>query len=177
MPGSEDLEPTTEYTWDVTLPELGCYVLTLLDAGGDGLFNNATTMDGVGFLEVNSTDGETILDQDIFFQELDAFAEVSFDLEVTSITSVHETHVISGWNVFPNPSQDVVTVDITLAQTAPVTLTLFNVTGQEVMRVHWGDMAAGQHQRVLDVSSLDVGAYLVDMRVGTTQTSQILLHQ
>ncbi len=177
MPGSEDLEPTTEYTWDVTLPELGCYVLTLLDEGGDGLFNNATSMDGVGFLEVNSTDGETILDQDIFYQELDAFAEVSFDLEVTSITSVHETHVISGWKVFPNPSQDLVTVDITLAQTAPVTLTLFNVTGQEVMRVHWGDMAAGQHQRVLDVSSLDVGAYLVDMRVGTTQSSQILLHQ
>ena len=79
----------------------------------DGLFNNATSMDGVGFLEVNSMDGETALDQDLFYQELDAFDEVSFDLEVTDITSVQDMALTTGWDLFPNPTQDRVTVDVT----------------------------------------------------------------
>ena len=177
LPGSESLEPTTEYTWDVTLPELGCYVLTLLDAGGDGLFNNATSMDGVGFLELNSMDGETALDQDLFYQELNAFDEVSFDLEVTDITSVQDMAFTTGWDLFPNPTQDRVTVDVTLSQTAPVTVTLFSLTGQQVMNVVWGDLSPGNHQRSLDVSHLNMGAYVLHMNVGPTASSKILLHQ
>ena len=72
-------------------------------------------MDGVGFLEVNSMDGETAVDQDLFYQELDAFDEVSFDLEVTDITSVQDMALTTGWDLFPNPTQDRVTVDVTVS--------------------------------------------------------------
>ena len=176
LPGSENLEPTTEYVWDVTLPELGCYTLTLMDEGGDGLFNLATSMDGVGFLEVNSTDGETILDQDWFYQELDAFSEVTFDLEVTQVTSVDELGVLSNVALFPNPASSWVTLAYGSTKAGKAQLVIRNVTGQEVIHRDLGVMSAGNHRHILDVGFLDAGTYLVELRVADTIHSMILLH-
>ena len=87
LPGTESLDATTEYSWPVTLPSLGCYRLNLLDTGGDGLLNLATSMDEVGFLEVNSMDGDVVVDQDLFYQELDPFSEVSFDFQAVDFNA------------------------------------------------------------------------------------------
>ena len=176
LPGSEDLEATTEYVWDVTLPNLGCYTLTLMDEGGDGLFNLATSMDGVGFLEVNSTDGEAILDQDWFYQELDAFTEVTFDLEVTQVTAVEELGVLSNVALFPNPASTQVTLAFATATAGPHSVVVRNVAGQEVMHRDWGVTSAGNHRHTLDVGFLDAGTYLVELRVADSIHSMILLH-
>ena len=176
LPGSEDLEATTEYVWDVTLPNLGCYTLTLIDEGGDGLFNLATSMDGVGFLEVNSTDGEAILDQDWFYQELDAFSEVTFDLEVTQVTAVEELGVMSDMALFPNPASTQVTLAFATATAGPHSVVVRNVAGQEVMHRDWGVTSAGNHTHTLDVGFLDAGTYLVELRVADSIHSMILLH-
>lgn len=176
LPGTESLEATTEYTWDVTLPDLGCYALTLIDAGGDGLFNNATSMDGVGFLEVNSTDGEVILDQDVFFQELDAFSEVTFDLEVTEVTSIAENSLTSTAAMYPNPASDFVTIEFDAARAGAASVLVRNVTGQEVLRRDWGVLSPGNHRHTLDIAFLDAGTYLVELRVRDTTHSMILLH-
>lgn len=176
LPGSEDLEATTEYVWDVTLPNLGCYTLTLMDEGGDGLFNLATSMDGVGFLEVNSTDGEAILDQDWFYQELDAFTEVTFDLEVTQVTAVEELGVLSDVVLFPNPASSQVTLAFATATAGPSRVVVRNVAGQEVMHRDWGVTSAGNHRHALDVGFLDAGTYLVELRVADSIHSMILLH-
>ena len=176
LPGSEDLEATTEYVWDVTLPNLGCYTLTLMDEGGDGLFNLATSMEGVGFLEVNSTDGEAILDQDWFYQELDAFTEVTFDLEVTQVTAVEELGVLSDVVLFPNPASSQVTLAFATATAGPSRVVVRNVAGQEVMHRDWGVTSAGNHRHALDVGFLDAGTYLVELRVADSIHSMILLH-
>ena len=176
LPGSEDLSATTEYVWDVTLPNLGCYTLTLIDEGGDGLFNLATSMDGVGFLEVNSTDGEAILDQDWFYQELDAFTEVTFDLEVTQVTAVEELGVLSDVALFPNPASTQVMLAFATATAGPSRVVVRNVAGQEVMRRDWGVTSAGNHRKTLDVGFLDAGTYLVELRVADSIHSMILLH-
>ena len=176
LPGSEDLEATTEYVWDVTLPNLGCYTLTLMDEGGDGLFNLATSMDGVGFLEVNSTDGEAILDQDWFYQELDAFSEVTFDLEVTQVTAVEELGVLSDVVLFPNPASTQVTLAFATATTGPSRVVVRNVAGQEVLHRDWGVTSAGNHRHTLDVGFLDAGTYLLELRVADSIHSMILLH-
>lgn len=176
LPGSEDLEPTTEYVWDVTLPALGCYTLTLMDEGGDGLFNLATSWDGVGFLEVYSTDGEVILDQDLFYQELDAFSEMTFDLEVSQVTSVEELNVLSNMTLYPNPASSQVTVEFHAAKAEEACLTIRNVTGQEVTTRDLGMMSAGSQRHTLDVGMLDAGTYFVELRVADTIHSMILLH-
>ena len=44
-------------------------------------------MDEVGFLEVNSMDGDVVVDQDLFYQELDPFSEVSFDFQAVDFNA------------------------------------------------------------------------------------------
>ena len=147
-----------------------------MDEGGDGLFNLATSMDGVGFLEVNSTDGETILDQDWFYQELDAFSEVTFELEVTQVTAIEELGVLSNVALFPNPASSRVTLTYASAKAGEAQLVVRNVTGQEVIRRDLGVVSAGNHRHTLDVGHLDAGTYLVELRVADNIHSMILLH-
>lgn len=177
LPGSENLESTTEYVWDVTLPELGCYTFTLLDEGGDGLFNLATSLDGVGFVEVNSTDGETILDQDWFYQELDAFSEVTFDMEVTEVTSVAEQGAISQMALFPNPAWSDVTLDMSVPRTSDVQVVVMDLTGQIVMTTDLGTLASGNHKHLIRVGDMVPGTYLVEVRAGQHRQTTILIRQ
>ena len=177
LPGTLNLEATTEYAWDVTLPDLGCYGLSLIDEGGDGLFNLATSMDGVGFLEVSSTDGETILDQDFFYQELDEFSVITFDMEVTEVTAIQETKAFSNFSFYPNPSSTMLTLEFETANAGDARLAIRNVTGQEIVNHDWGMIAAGNHRQTLDVEFLSAGTYIVELFVNQTSRSMILLHQ
>ena len=60
-------------------------------------------MDGVGFLEVNSMDGDLVVDH-LFYQELDPFSEVSFDLHAVEVTSVEVLTAQTHATLYPNPS-------------------------------------------------------------------------
>lgn len=177
LPGTESLEPTTEYSWHVTLPDLGCYRLNLIDAGGDGLLSLATSMDGVGFLEVNSMDGDLVVDQDLFYQELDPFSEVSFDLHAVEITSVEALQAQSHATLYPNPATSSVALDLALAQRSRVEVVIRNVAGQIVMTSDLGTMPSGNHQHILGVDHMESGTYLVEVRAGQHRQSLILLCQ
>ena len=177
LPGSEDLEPATEYSWNVNLPALGCYQLTILDEGGDGWFNLAATMNDVGFLEVNSTDGEAVIDQDWFYQEVEAFSEISVNLNAVEVTSVSPIHVIQKAHVYPNPSQTTTTVEFYAPRAEQAGLIVRNVTGQEVLAIDLGMLPAGQHRETLDVSGLEVGTYLMEFQLGSDVQSLIFLRQ
>ena len=177
LPGTENLEDTTEYSWHVTLPTLGCYRLNLIDAGGDGLLNLATSMDEVGFLEVNSMDGEVVVDQDLFYQELDAFSEVAFDLNAVEITSVDVLQAQMQATLYPNPSSSTVFLDLNLAQRSRVQVVMRNVAGQIVMTSDLGIMSSGNHQHVLGVENMASGTYMVEVQTGQHRQSLILLRQ
>jgi len=177
LPGTETLEATTEYSWPVTLPSLGCYRLNLLDAGGDGLLNLATSMDGVGFLEVNSLDGVTVVDQDLFYQELDPFSEVSFELHAVEVTSVEEFQAHVHCALYPNPSHFDASLNLTLGQASRVVVTVRNVAGQVVMNSDLGALASGNHLHTMDVQQLESGTYLLEVRTENSAQTLILLHQ
>ena len=177
LPGTENLEATTVYSWDVTLPNLGCYILTLLDTGGDGIWNLATSWDGVGFLEVYSTDGETILQQDLFYQELDGFATLDFDLEVNAITATNEVSFENTFSIYPNPSAGIVTLAFTTLQPGEVEFCIQDLSGQLLLRNRLDFLQVGQHQHAVDVSSLDKGLYLLTLSSGNSRKTWTLLRQ
>ena len=77
-------------------------------------------MDGVGFLEVSSMDGDVVVDQDLYYQELDPFSEVSFDLHAVEVTSVEVLQAQTHATLYPNPSASHVTLDLDLVQHAEV---------------------------------------------------------
>lgn len=166
LPNTEMTESLTLYTWDVTLPALGCYTLTLLDAGGDGLYNGATTMAEVGYFRVNSMDGETVVDEDVFFQEIIEFEALPFALNAASVSAVSELTLLPTVVLFPNPATTQASLTFTNPHAGPVSVEVYNALGQHVYGKSWGSLAQGTHTRSLDVSNLHRGAYVVQMRLG-----------
>ena len=177
LPGTQTLEATTEYDWHVTLPVLGCYRINLIDAGGDGLLSLATSLDGVGFLEVNSMDGDVIVDQDLFYQELDPFSEVSFDLHAVEVTAVEDLQAQTHAEIYPNPAASNVTLDLAVAQRSRVEIVVRNAAGQIVMVPDLGIVPSGNHRHMLEVDHLESGLYLLEVRIGLERQSLILLRQ
>jgi len=177
LPGTQTLEATTEYEWHVTLPVLGCYRINLIDAGGDGLLSLATSLDGVGFLEVNSMDGDVIVDQDLFYQELDPFSEVSFDLHAVEVTTVEDLQAQTHAEIYPNPAASNVTLDLAVAQRSRVEIVVRNAAGQIVMVPDLGIVPSGNHRHMLEVDHLESGLYLLEVRIGLERQSLILLRQ
>ena len=159
------------------MPDLGCYRLNLIDAGGDGLLSLATSMDGVGFLEVNSMDGDVVVDQDLYYQELDPFSEVSFDLHAVEVTSVEVLTAQTHATLYPNPSASYVTLDLDLVQRSRVKVVVRNVAGQIVMTSDLGTVSTGNHQHILDVNHMESGTYLVEVQAGQHRQTVILFCQ
>lgn len=166
LPNTEMTESLTLYSWDVTLPALGCYTLTLLDAGGDGLYNGASTMAGVGYLRVNSMDGESIVDEDVFFQEIIEFEALPFALHASSVSKVPEVFAQPQALVFPNPVASFATLQFTTTKANQASVEVLNAVGQRVLHVAMGQLGAGVHVQELDLSSLESGHYLVRLGLG-----------
>ncbi len=79
---------------------------------------------------------------------------------------------------YPNPFNPATTIRFSLAQVEPVTLTVYNVLGQQVATLLDGQqMTAGQHQVAFDAGELASGVYLYRLQAGAsyTQTRRMLL--
>jgi hypothetical protein len=61
---------------------------------------------------------------------------------------------------YPNPFNPTTTIQIDLPETARVTLAVFSVLGQEVLRLESGSVPAGRHRYSVDASTLPSGVYL-----------------
>jgi hypothetical protein len=61
---------------------------------------------------------------------------------------------------YPNPFNPSTMISFRLAVDSKVSMTVFNVLGQEVASVLNGNLAAGSHQVTFDASSLNTGVYM-----------------
>ncbi len=67
----------------------------------------------------------------------------------------------------PNPSNEVTRLNIGLEKPASVSITISNLLGQTVERIATANMAKGEHNFVLNTSSMPSGIYLVNIVSGT----------
>ncbi|MEN7548943.1 T9SS type A sorting domain-containing protein [Rapidithrix thailandica] len=63
--------------------------------------------------------------------------------------------------VYPNPITDKATVQFELSETMPVRILVYNLQGQEVIRLLEGKLSAGVHQASWDAHEVSNGVYLV----------------
>lgn len=93
---------------------------------------------------------------------------IGFDLTMECATCL--TEVVPGQYAletnYPNPFNPVTTIDFSLAEPGQVTLTVFNIQGQQVATLVERRLAAGSHQVQFDGSSLPSGLYLYTLRAG-----------
>jgi hypothetical protein len=158
----------TEYTWDVALNVNECYIFTMTDSYGDGLYASqwGNFVDGVasivsmeGFDEVGvifDYDGASGVE----------FSELVAGMEVTSVSGITENDLTSSVNVFPNPFSDNTTLSFSAAEAGQATVVVYNLIGEKVIEMNLGNIAAGTQSLQLNFSSLEAGIYLVNLTAG-----------
>jgi hypothetical protein len=77
---------------------------------------------------------------------------------------------------YPNPFNPVATIPITLAQAAPVRLSLYDARGRLVRTLLDGALPAGRTEVTLSADDLPSGAYFCALRCGgVRQTQRVML--
>ncbi|HEU4719697.1 MAG TPA: M43 family zinc metalloprotease, partial [Bacteroidia bacterium] len=87
------------------------------------------------------------------------------DINLTGPSAVSTPDAaIQNFDVFPNPVNDNTLISFSLQDKEKVDLSIYDMTGREVMTVYSGDLDAGDHQFPLNTSgTLSPGVYLVRM--------------
>lgn len=79
--------------------------------------------------------------------------------------------------VFPNPTQGVTNISYYLNESQSVSISLFNLIGEEVAVIANNVQAAGEHRIVTDFSQLSAGMYMLRIQNETRQITHRLLIQ
>lgn len=161
------LLPNTTYLDTVNLP-LDCYTFRLNDAGDDGLSWWANTAQGTGYMRIKNANTGAIIRTfnpdfgDNIYQQF----TVNYTLPVQEIQSG-----IGSLKVFPNPAQDLITAEFSMAVYGQAHLQMLNMLGQVVISQ---DIVTYQkvEKSVLDVSTLSPGVYYVTLQAGDEKKVQ-----
>ena len=87
-------------------------------------------------------------------------------LETAPTTAAEPGTVASAMalSVWPNPALHDVHVNLTLPETQHVSVRVYSTLGKEVLRLHEGSLADGEHRLALDRAGLPAGLYLVRVK-------------
>jgi len=86
--------------------------------------------------------------------------------QITDIDDVED--LFEGLTVYPNPSNDVATVDFNLIEKADIKIQVLNMLGQNALNVFEGNKYAGSHQIEMNVANLQPGTYLIRVTANET---------
>lgn len=70
-------------------------------------------------------------------------------------------NVVTTMNIFPNPAENMLSVEYYLVSNSKVSINIYNTVGELVKTVTGGDKVAGQHQQNISVEELTAGIYVI----------------
>ena len=144
----------TLYEEQVNL-EPGCYKLEIQDSGDDGLEFWANPGQGVGSFSLKNSDGETLYN---FDPDFGGFAIYEFGIgNITRLDEVKNPFTI---NVFPNPANDYLKINLKGKQSAGFDIYLTNL--MMIPLIHKQVVApGGEFSEFLDIKKIPSGVYLL----------------
>jgi len=89
---------------------------------------------------------------------------------VETTTGVNELN-LNNLNVFPNPVKDVLGVNFELPNSKNIALSVYDMTGKEVIKRDAQTLMSGAQHLSIDVSDLHSGMYILMLRSGEQQTA------
>ena len=100
------------------------------------------------------------------------------NINISQVTGVEESNLVTGVNVYPNPMANYASVDFNLTSDNNVSIVLVNTVGQLVQSENLGNMSAGIHTYQMDASSLSNGLYFLNITVGnSTITKKVAINK
>ncbi|MCU0320395.1 MAG: DUF4397 domain-containing protein, partial [Flavobacteriales bacterium] len=85
-------------------------------------------------------------------------------VELPLATSIEENDLLNSLTVWPNPSNDVLFVDMNSTNNTQAEIRLLDMTGRDVLALGSRSIAAGESRISLDVSGLSNGSYVLSIR-------------
>ena len=134
---------------NITIPAEGCYMFHVADDGGDGLTET-------GFILISDSSDGLIYDNTHFGYEDDALFLAQASVNTQSISP--EKIQLSA---FPNPAQQMTSLQLTLNQASDIRIECMNLAGQMVNSLQAGHYTAGQHSINYDLANLPQGVYML----------------
>jgi uncharacterized surface protein with fasciclin (FAS1) repeats len=125
------------------------------------------SIDGDGNVSVTSSFGETtalVLVADIIASN--GVVHVVDAVLTPSVLSVDNLKAVESLGVYPNPTNNQFTVDITTNATERITIDIVNIVGQVVKSVDLGVRGTGMNREYIDVNDLTTGMYFMNITVG-----------
>jgi hypothetical protein len=143
------LQNDTDYSWDVSLPAVGCYTFTIYDYYGDGLADGGT---GAGY-DVRSNLGTLLFSEgNLNFGGMEvggAIKNNSVGLDELAVENV---------NIYPNPVADVLNVAFT-ANDSEYTVSVMDLQGRVIATQVVG--GTGTQNVTFSVADVASGSYIV----------------
>lgn len=139
--------------------------------GGSGAVNSAFGVSAFPTYCLIGPDNR-LIEQDIFpIADIGTF-EGSFydgfnpDPAPCSFASVEEENALSGVSIYPNPANEMATINFTASTNSLATVNVYNILGEVVNTVSFGTVA-GSNNLDLDVTSFEAGNYIVQIQMET----------
>lgn len=92
-------------------------------------------------------------------------------VEAESSISVEENAAIASVKTYPNPANQSTELTFSLGTAGNVSVQVLDYTGRVIRDINLGEMAAGNHNYVLNTSDYAQGLYLLNLNLNETSTS------
>lgn len=86
-----------------------------------------------------------------------------------------EENTLSSFQLYPNPAQDYLTLDIELQESEDLQVVLRDMAGKKVLDHEESNLSADQHQIRLDVNDLARGVYFLETKLGDRSKQEKLI--
>ncbi|MFM2307039.1 MAG: hypothetical protein RLZZ367_1708, partial [Bacteroidota bacterium] len=94
----------------------------------------------------------------------------------TALTGIQDISVVNNVNIYPNPTEGNATIALSLASAGNVTISITDLTGKVVAKVHDGYLNDGENQLpVSGLSAMAAGVYIVNVKAGESVIQKKLI--
>ena len=98
-------------------------------------------------------------------------------MDLCTISSVSEYPTLQEslpLSTHPNPAYKLITLAYDLPKPSPVTITIYNITGERMQEIQETEEQPGHHELPLDLSSFVDGSYFIKVEAGgLTETTEV----
>ncbi|MEA3503858.1 MAG: Omp28-related outer membrane protein [Bacteroidota bacterium] len=160
----EDANTFVEMQVELPLDPENCYSFIMYDSGDDGFSN------GVGVYQLKDSQENIIAENNSDFggrEETQFFTHSG-----TGIDNIASTTTI---NIFPNPAKEEATLNINLAESANVAVTVFDVYGRKISEYNQGELSTGNHAIMLNTGNYNSGLFFIKININGNELLQRLI--
>jgi hypothetical protein len=92
-----------------------------------------------------------------------------------STASMDEENLKEGINIYPNPSDDQITIDYNLSENTDVHLEILDATGRKIATHEMKKQSVGKQSLTISVSHLPNGVYICNLNIGSERFTKKII--